>query len=492
MKKRIISLSVLGVLLLALVIVYFAVIAPATRPAEKEDAAPPVLLEGESLGANNRIFLYPEITKDDVNEIRIHNPLSDYTFYHAKDGNFYIKGSKNTPYDTSAFETQILACSRYALAVQRVSENESDLAKFGLDKENTYYEISNKTGDKYKVYIGDKIVTGGGFYCRAEGRNAVYIMDTGYEAFIKDERDILSPLLSLQMSENDYYTCQSCCIWRNGEKFIDVDFQTADDRALNGTSSQYFMNYPEGYAPSTTKYQEILQSLSNFEGKKVLEFGNADEILPAETLEKYGLTNPYYLVSYVYNGVENLVMLSEKNEDGDYYAYSVLFNTVVLIGPDKAGFVDWDIMLLIDRPIFQVSILNLDSLEIDSFDGKGVRKFTPVAGKDNLESLFGPDGQKYSDEQATNFKRLYQKMLEIKLEDHTDSDSTDDEILYFKASAKTGQVYEYRFYAYTTRRCYFTINGKGEFYCLRDSVELVRNNLARFEAGEEIDVFSKN
>lgn len=491
MKKKIISLSVLGGILLLLVILYFAVISPLTAPAPTKEEVP-TLLEGEALGPNNRILLFPAIEKADVDKIHVHNPSSDYTFYHdyAND-EFFLEGSKNTPYDTSIFETELLACSRNPLAIQRVSENETDLAKYGLDSNETYFEISNKNGDKYKVFVGDRLVTGGGYYCRADGRNAVYVLDAGTEVFTLEERKILSPLLSLQMNETDYFTCPRCTIWRDGETFIDVVYQDQDDRALNGTTSQYFFNYPEGYTPNTTKYQEILLALSDFRGSEVLKFGNADETFKPEELKEYGLDTPMYIVTYEYNEVENIVLLSKQNGDGTFYAYSMLFNTVVLIDEESAGFVTWDIMPLIDRPIFQMNILAAKKIEIDPKDGKGARSFTPVAAGDSLGALLDGSGSKYSEFDTTNFKRLYQKMLEIKLEDVTESDSEENEILSFRVTSDKDKVYEYRFYAYSTRRCYFTINGKGEFYCLRDSVELVKNNLARFEAGEEIDISAK-
>ena len=491
MKKKIITVAVLCAVLIAMIVVYFAVVAPMTKEDEELPQEEIILLEGESLGPNNRIYLYPIMEKSNVSEIHICNETSNYAFYREDDGEFYIKGSRNTPYDTSAFETEILACSRNAIAIQRVSEDESDLAKFGLDSDKCYYEITDDKNNTYKVYIGDMIVTGAGYYCRAEGRNAVYIMDSGYGSFLKDECEILSPLLSLQMTEEDYYLCQHSEVWRDGELFYDIDYQDKDDRALNGTTTQYYMNYPEGYTPSTTKYQEILQILADFQGTKVLDFGNSDDVLPKETLAKYSLDNPKYIVSYTYNDIENTVLLSTQNEDGTFNAYSMLFNTVVLVDEETAGFVNWDILPLIDRSIFQMSIINLKEMEIDIGDGN-VRKFLPQAGTENLEALFDGNGNKFSDFDMTNFKKLYMKMLEIKLEDYTGSTLRENKILSFKATSLSGKTYEYAFYAYSTRRCFFTINGEGEFYCLRDSVELVINNLIRFEEGTEIDTSAKN
>ncbi len=50
-----------------------------------------------------------------------------------------------------------------------------------------------------------------------------------------------------------------------------------------------------------------------------------------------------------------------------------------------------------------------------------------------------------------------------------------------------GVVTEYCFYPYSTRRCFYTINGEGEFYCLRDWVEKVAADCNRAVKGEPID-----
>lgn len=54
-----------------------------------------------------------------------------------------------------------------------------------------------------------------------------------------------------------------------------------------------------------------------------------------------------------------------------------------------------------------------------------------------------------------------------------------------------GYEYVYEFYNYSTRRCYFTINGVGEFYCLRDKVEMILSDTVAIMNGEEISSVDK-
>ena len=58
--------------------------------------------------------------------------------------------------------------------------------------------------------------------------------------------------------------------------------------------------------------------------------------------------------------------------------------------------------------------------------------------------------------------------------------------------ADDGLVFEYKFYPYSTRRCYFTINGEGEFYVLRDSVEKAISDTVKMLNGEIVDSWAKN
>ena len=101
-------------------------------------------------------------------------------------------------------------------------------------------------------------------------------------------------------------------------------------------------------------------------------------------------------------------------------------------------------------------------------------------------------GRVYTGDELKNFRRLYNTILVIDREEYAENPSTDDLLLTLTIKKRDNTELVYRFYGYSTRRCYFTINGVGEFTCLRDGVEKVINDTNRFMAGEEIDPWGKN
>jgi hypothetical protein len=64
-----------------------------------------------------------------------------------------------------------------------------------------------------------------------------------------------------------------------------------------------------------------------------------------------------------------------------------------------------------------------------------------------------------------------------------------DENLYLTLTIETraGNVTEFKFYPYSTRRAYYTVNGEGEFYVLRDRVTKIITDAAKVVSGELVD-----
>ena len=51
---------------------------------------------------------------------------------------------------------------------------------------------------------------------------------------------------------------------------------------------------------------------------------------------------------------------------------------------------------------------------------------------------------------------------------------------------RNGKTLTYEFWPYATRRCLYTVNGKGEFYVLKESVQSLLDNAKKVVNGEDI------
>lgn len=496
-KKQQKKIIIFAVTALALILVYFLVVTPiikkATTPPEAEI---PNLLEGEVLGSQNRILLMEHVEKADIQEIEVHNNTGVYALYKDATDNFVVRDNEGAPINPYALSSLVVSTG-YTLSMTRVAEDAEDLSEYGLAESDNpaWYKLTKTDGIEHIVYVGDPIPTGAGYYCKYIDRNAVYILDSTIgTTVLADIRSLITPILSYPVSSTQYYTTKDFWIKRNGEMFVHIDYLTEEERAQFAAAENrvYIMKHPTSYEPSSTNYDTILQTFAEFVGLRTLEIGNTKDIMDAETLLKYGIdvNQPAYEVHYNFSGIDNFIFFSELNENGTYYAYSLLFNLIAEVDAATVAFLNWDIIRFVDRPIFQRNINDIALIEIESPE---VNETFTLEGE-GQEIIITPmsTGVKFDADGVQNFRQFYKVMLSLQLEDYTENRSTDDLMATMRITTDAGVKVEYKFYPYSTRRAYFTINGSGEFYLLRDMVEKMLSDCAKAVQLIPIDSDAKN
>ena len=63
----------------------------------------------------------------------------------------------------------------------------------------------------------------------------------------------------------------------------------------------------------------------------------------------------------------------------------------------------------------------------------------------------------------------------------------DNLLLTMTVTTKAGNTRTYRFYPYSDRRVYYTVNGEGEFYVNRTMIDKVISDVRRVQSGETVD-----
>lgn len=544
-QRRLIIISLIVIALLA--VLYFVVISPIVNKKEEFDPAPTVGHElysdskgtffavveenGEKKyyvydqenreltdkeyeapdGVSFQQFMFPPIEKENVTGIVIHNKDSDYGFYQADDGEFYMTDYYGTPYDPQSFSSLMVAC-RYPSVYQRLTEDVSDLAQYGLDEASdpVYYEITDKSGDSYKVYIGDLSPTGNLYYSRVEGSDAVYISSTDVEYLFRVKEAYVVPYLAMPVSETEYYRIENFNLNKDGEKVIDIDFMTDQERLESGLESYYMMKYPKpgpnaSYPVNSSNYDEVLKTFVSFMGIQTVTFANVNEGITEDVLAQYGLDSKSYRyeLNFTNDGILNTILISDiqretetviDEETGEekevetgnkfYYAYSFLFESVVKVSTDTFKFLEWDTLLYIDRPL--LSHLNINDLKSVAIKGEGVDELFTLKGEDDDITVdVQSTGITLNTDETINFRKFYVKLLSLSIEDYSDSRETDNLMMTMVVTTKSGKVTEYKFYDTTASHCFYTINGEGEFYVLKRKVQKIMDDtLVLAERGE--------
>ncbi len=472
----------------AAVLAYFFVIKPLVEYTEQLPEEKIELLEGEQLGPQNRIFIMEYLKNDNISSVDVHNEYGEWgVVYDTEAEQFYIKDHPSASYDKQMLQS-LLSAAGYTLAIERITAKADNLGEYGLSELDNpaWYVICDKSGNSHKLYIGDIIPSNAGYYVRYDGRDAVYVLDyTIAETLLSPLESIIDPTLAFPVTSGSYHTINNFAIKRGGELFLALEYVGENKVQADGLSSVHRFLFPAEYVPGDSKYLDVFSKFQDFSGMSTLVY-NPD----MQDLVEYGLDQPEYDLYFEYMGIPNNIIFSKKNTSDNYYAYSPVFDLITEVAGENASWLEWDLIEWIERPIFQMSISSIDTIEL-SGDGNEYR-FKLTSDENGLASVREEISGR-NVENLFNFKKFYQSILMTNLQDYAGLDNQQKNALvqngeYMKLviTTVTGEVTELKFYPYETRRSYYTINGRGDFYILRDRMVKLLDDAAKVMEDKEI------
>lgn len=432
--------------------------------------------DGDRLGTSGRPYIYDIIEHDNVAQIFVKNDLDSYTFKMDKvSDSLVLVGGENLSLDSEKL-SYLYVCTCNMLAMAKV-EDAGDLSEYGLDKgkDGNYFEVTDTDGKVYTVYIGDLLPTGAAYYCKYEDKPFVYVISTLLkDTVLSDRYSYISPLLCAPVPSNGYYDIENLMIVKNGELFVEFEKESEEQRNENSAASSHSMVYPGKYIP-TTELDNILNLFVGFSGERV-----ADSGLDVEKADKYGLAEPSYEIIFTYDGSERRVIFGADADDGEaIYAYNPSHDTVIVVPKETVYFLDWDLIRFVNSSIFQMKIDSIDTLRVKSKDFDRTFRLT---GEGN--DLVVTDLTSGEAVDTYSFRQFYIDVLMMSIEDYATLPENPEETAAFYVTTRSGDSYEYVFYDLTTRRCFFTVNGKGEFCVNRDNIVKMLDNITKVVNGE--------
>ena len=501
-KRSLIIASAVFVLLLA---VYFAVVLPMMK--DDTVVTPPELVEGEALGPNNLIMMFPQVSRADMKEIYVSNEHGEFTL--VRDGEtFKIKGFENVSCNTEGISSIVVA-SGYTVTSQRLTDKATDaeLEKYGLAERDVYWKITCTDGREYKVFVGDKLVSEAGYYAMLEGReNCVYILSSSIEtSLLRPVEAFVNPILCLGLTDQNYYLIDNFTVMHGEDVFVLVKQSKKGEFVNPDAQAETKMVYPAGYKTDDTYFMSNVASrFVSMVGEEVVYMGE-----DKDELEKFGLASPYYSVYFTFtNGqseVEYYFFVSEKQADGYYYAVSNLygFKVVVKCKPENFSWLENKLISWVDDYPIAINILRVDSLSVETVDGKYDFDLTHGVTADEVATLEikGPDGFYLNDADVYNFRELYKDFLAIQIMGELEfTDSEIDDIVENDDSHMTtvtfnlidGSVQEFKFYRYSTGRAILSANDSKNFFVYDDWLLKIRDDVQKLLSHLEIDSHSKN
>lgn len=509
-KKRLYLIIALAVAFIALLCVYFFAIAPMLETEDPADERQP-LLEGEAYASAKTILMFDQVERGNIKSIEVHNKKASYKFYYNEQKkDFFVENYEKAPYSKEMISA-LVTNAGYPVTMTRVADHADNLSEYGLAPEDdpAYYVLTTRDNKTHKVYIGNMIPTGAGYYTKYDARDAVYITEASIsQTLLGTVENLLTPMLFIPVSQSNYFLVKDFILIKNSEPFVRITSETKPAKDDDGKEFEefvkYSMDFPAEYDVSNN-YDNLLQSFMEFYGNAVVYLGNDNDIIADDILEKYNLKAPAYELLFTHNGVKNDILISSKAENGVYYAYSLLFNLICEFPADLFDFLEWELMDYVNKPLLQYNINDIESISISSKDfeetfilytSTGETTTNPVTGATttatNLDVKVKSTG-KYL-ENSKNFRQFYMGILTTNLVTYADvKDETGlDCLATIRIITRQGKKIEYAFYPYSTRRCFYTLNGKGEFYVLTDAVDKIVSDAKKLLTGEEISYQDKH
>ena len=504
-KKQKRSLIIASAVFVLLLIAYVAVVLPMMK--DDTVTEPPELVEGEVLGTNNRIMMFPQVTRAEMKEIFVSNEHGEFTL--VKDGeNFKIKGFEDVSCKSEGISSLVVAAG-YTITSKRLTAEatEAELEKYGLAERDVYWKVTCTDGREYRVFVGDKLVSEEGYYAMLEGReDCVYILSTSVEtSSLQPATAFVNPILCLGLTDQNYYLIDDFTVMHGEDVFVLVKQSKKSEFVNPDAQAETKMMYPAGYKTDDTYFMSnVASKFVSMVGEEVVYMGE-----DKEELEKYGLADPYYSVYFTYtNGsseLEYYFFVSEKQDDGCYYAVSNLygFRIVVKCTADNFSWLENKLISWVDDYPIAINILRVDSMNIETADGKYDFDLSHGVTADEVATLEidGPDGFRLSDADVYNFRELYKDFLAIQIMGELEfTESEIDDVIAKDDSHMTtvtfnltdGSVQEFKFYRYSTGRAILSANDSKNFFVYDDWLLKIRTDVQKLLSHLEIDSHSKN
>lgn len=384
-KKKIILISILSVVLIALILVYIFVVLPLI---EEEDSTyePPYVAPGEGLYNNVMVTVYPELDKNKINYLEISNESGKYAFHKYYDSSMEKEEMRFVGYEGLRFNESLyavlIAYIYLPVSYQSNTEenapmrdvSEEQMREYGVTEDTcrAYYTVGYEENGETKyhtVYIGHPTFSRETtYYVALKGRNSVYrFHQEGVEdCLFAPMEDFVTPLIYGRYSDAtqamlniERFKIGLSDPNKAGEISTLFEIVKAGD-TMDGTVNMYNMFYVNQGTGATVKTGTNVTRLSAaftalytyFSGDKVIAICPTDE-----ELEKYGLSmnKRCYFLSAKLSDKENDEAIFQISDeiDGYYYTLSTLYGeeypilvrvpkaTLSFLGTDGKTIFEW-------------------------------------------------------------------------------------------------------------------------------------------------------
>ena len=460
MSKRVRNMLLSVVALIAIgAVVAVLLTTPAPDTTDGEDTtttttgttvAPDIVIVDKTKNAQGGAVENPVVRVD------IDNQKDRFAVIRRDDSTLAVEAYQDLMPDTTGL-TSLCDTLAYFTAISTTTADEADSA-YGLDKPLARITTEYHDGAKVTLSIGAQSKGTQGYYCRRDGDDTLYIIDTTVaESFFDNGMQLIGKSLIAPPSVNEDDNegqAQLLNLWLTGacrDKAIEIVTDT--DAAYPGLTyvSSYVLKSPHLRAVDSDYFTTITPSMTYLQAS-----GVAAVHPTVEQLDEFGLSDPYSVAAFTlaivsttaadnggtktshYNDREHMILLGNKNENGEYYALVNQHDIVYTLSPSSVPWAEMQAIDVTSKLLFMKAITAVDSVTVTA-DGKKqtfALEHRPNEETRDKQMVVTSGGKTYS---TPEFRILYQLMIGIKrVADATGESATGEAVMTLEMTFNDG------------------------------------------------------
>ena len=364
-----------------------------------------------------------------------------------------------------------------------VSEGEKDFDKYGLKDPQAKVTIKLKSGEKV-LLIGNESPQSGETYCMVEGGDTVYLSGTSaVSVFLNRKENFLDLSLIPTNEDGSKPTAENVKIQREDLDYdINLTLDATESTTGNkvGTMATHVMTEPINCYLDAEKSTDAVQAFFGMNAYAAVTAHPTDDEKKAMQLDK-----PFCTVEMnVQDGDSYTLKIGKELDIAEGKYRAVMLNDIDIVYAVSEEDLCWATLKpddIISRMIFGTYVWDIGTLKIDVKDGESAEFIG--SGKDENDYKVTKNGKSAS---ASRFKEFYQFLLKASAEEFDISEQPEGDpdlsILLETQDKSVTQTIE--FYQADGKKSLIAVNGVPCFKCRTAYVQLLKENLAKFDTNE--------